>query len=229
MLQRSIMRSAEDFNKFYKKEDPWYVQKYFDTRNIIISEIIKKHNKKKSLELGSGEGNFTKFFSEPNHTANDISSIALERLKRKFPSVKLMHGDMLDINFDDFDVIFAIEVIYYLSEKERDLFFKKVKQFTSLKKEFIFSSPIIGRNIHRYYFTPKDIYDKIKKNDLKIIYEVPLNYYPCEDNLIMKIISKSLYIVIKIFEKLKIYSVLKFIVKNLPDKFVYQKLFIVSS
>ena len=42
------MRTAKEFNTFYKKKDPWGVLKSNDTRNIIIKKIIEKYQTKKT-------------------------------------------------------------------------------------------------------------------------------------------------------------------------------------
>jgi 16S rRNA A1518/A1519 N6-dimethyltransferase RsmA/KsgA/DIM1 with predicted DNA glycosylase/AP lyase activity len=94
------MKTAKDFNNFYKKKDPWGVFKDDNTRIEIIKKIIEKYQINKTLELGCGEGNFTKYFKKENLICNDISSIALNRLKIKYPKIKIIEGDMLRINFN---------------------------------------------------------------------------------------------------------------------------------
>ena len=60
-----IKRKEKYFNNFYKNKDPWNVEKTYNERNIKIKKLILKYQKKKTLELGCGEGNLTKYFKNP--------------------------------------------------------------------------------------------------------------------------------------------------------------------
>ena len=117
------MITAKYFNNLYKKKDPWNLEKIEDTKDEIIEKIIKKYKKNKTLELGCGEGSLTHYFKKKHLICNDISKIALKRFKKKYPKIKTINANMLNINFNNYDSIFAFECIYYLSKIERKKFF----------------------------------------------------------------------------------------------------------
>ena len=50
------------FNNFYKNKDPWNVEKTYNEKKIKINKLILKYQKKKTLELGCGRGEFDKIF-----------------------------------------------------------------------------------------------------------------------------------------------------------------------
>ncbi len=222
------MRTARDFNNYYKKKDPWNFSTSDDTRDEIIEKIIKKYQKNKTLELGCGEGSLTHYFKKKHLICNDISKIALKRFKKKYPKIKTIKGDMLKVNFNDYDSIFAFECIYYLLKKERKKFFVKVDRFLKKNKTFVFSTPIIGNSVYRYYFTDKELKKIFKQFNFNLISERKLNvFYPNKLKLnflailIIQIIFKSMYIL-----KLNKYRYL--ILNILPEKFIYQKLYVLK-
>jgi SAM-dependent methyltransferase len=222
------MRTSKEFNNFYKKKDPWDVLKIDNTRNEIIKKIIKKYQYNKTLELGCGEGNFCKYFNKKNLKCNDISLIALKRLKKKYPMIKTIKKDMLKINFEKFDSIFAFECIYYFSQQERLQFFLKIKKFLKKNKVFIFSTPIIGNSTYRYYFTDRELKKIFKRFNINLIGEKKLNiYFPKKYKLdffirlVIRIIFKGMY-------AFKLSKYRHLILNILPQSFIYQKAYVLK-
>lgn len=222
------MRTAKEFNSFYKKKDPWGFLKSNDTRNEIIKNTIEKYQTNKTLELGCGEGNFTKYFKKKDLICNDISSIALNRLKIKYPKIKIIKGDMLKINFNNFDSIFAFECIYYLSEVERKKFFVKVKKFLTNNKVFIFSTPIIGNSIYRYYFTDKELKKIFKKLNVSLINENKLNIFYSNKHELDFFIRLMIKIIFKLMSICKLNKYRYLILRILPERFIYQKVYVLK-
>src|SRR5262249_17398932 len=70
--------------------------------------------------------------------------------------------DFLDVPFGDFDVIAAIECLYYLSNEEQDAVLAKIAR-EHRGRTVIISAPIIGSNQHRKYFTHSEIVDKLER------------------------------------------------------------------
>ena len=67
----------------------------------------------------------------------------------------------------------AIEAIYYLNEEERNKFFKKL---LNKKVTLILSTPIIGENQNRRYFTDNEVKKKFSALNFKLIEEKNLNF-----------------------------------------------------
>lgn len=222
------MRTAKEFNTFYKKKNPWGVSKSNETRNIIIKKIIEKYQTKKTLELGCGEGNFTKYFKKKHLICNDISSLALNRLKIKYPKIKIIKGDMLKINFNNFDSIFAFECIYYLSKVERKKFFVKVKKFLTNNKVFIFSTPIIGNSIYRYYFTDRELKKIFKELNVSLINEKKLNIFYSNKYKLDFFIKLMIKIIFKLISICKLNKYIHLILNILPERFIYQKVYVLK-
>jgi 2-polyprenyl-3-methyl-5-hydroxy-6-metoxy-1,4-benzoquinol methylase len=153
------MRTASDFNQFYAVQDPWrtngagFRDRVFRHR---LAGIIRGQN---LLELGCGEGHLTEtVFSEAkNVTGIDISDVAIERAQAKrLPYARFECRDMLRTSFEGYDVIAALECVYYLSPHEQVEFFEKIAR-EHKGKTLILSGPIVGQGEHRRYFTHAEL------------------------------------------------------------------------
>ena len=221
-----MMRTDKEFNLLYKKKNPFRVLESNDTRNVIIKKIIETYQTNKTLELGCGEGNFTQYLKKKHLTCNDISSIALNRAKIKYPKIKIINGDMLKINLNNFDSIFAFDCVYYLSKVERKKFFVKVKKFLTNNKVFIFSTPITGFTDNN--FTDKELKKIFKELNVSLINEKKLNVFYSNKyklDFFIRLIIKIIFKLISIC-KLKKYSYL--ILNILPERFIYQKVYVLK-
>ena len=140
------MRSAQDFDRYYETSDPWGISKYRfrdrGLRRLIGSYVFGRA----VLELGCGEGHLTQsVFSDARAvTGVDISSVAISRAEaRGLPNARFQVADFLDIPFIGYDVIAAIECLYYLSPAEQDAVLDKVAT-EHRGKPFVLCVPIIG-------------------------------------------------------------------------------------
>lgn len=98
------------------------------------------------LELGCGEGHLTEavFGDACAVMGVDISNVAISRAAaRDLPNARFQVADFLNIPFADYDVIAAIECLYYLSPAEQDILFDKVAT-EHRGKPFVLCVPIIG-------------------------------------------------------------------------------------
>jgi 2-polyprenyl-3-methyl-5-hydroxy-6-metoxy-1,4-benzoquinol methylase len=144
------MRTATDFDRFYSESaDPWKLS-HAGFRDRALRRAISAHVTGKTvLELGSGEGHLTSTVFERARrvTGIDISSVAVDRARlRSLPNAEFVVSDFLSVPLSGYDVITAIECLYYLSSPEQDLFIDKIgRQHGGL---LIVSAPIIGG---RYY------------------------------------------------------------------------------
>ena len=123
------MRTAADFNSFYATPDPWRISRA-RFRDKVLRRCLTPFVRGKSvLELGCGEGHLTQavFGKARSVVGIDISDVAIDRARSlDLPNARFESADLLRTSFEGYDVIAAIECIYYLSLQERGEFLEKV-------------------------------------------------------------------------------------------------------
>jgi len=167
-----------------------------------------------ALELGCGEGHLTQavFGDASTVTGIDISRIAISRAAaRELPNARFQVADFLDIPFAGYDVIAAIECLYYLSPAEQDVVLDKVAT-EHRGKPFVLCVPIIGgkypthpgvtRTLARHGMAP------VKSHNLTIRHDSLRN--------------RALAIA------LKLAPIGHTLLDRVPDGFVYQRCYITS-
>jgi 2-polyprenyl-3-methyl-5-hydroxy-6-metoxy-1,4-benzoquinol methylase len=173
------LRSAENFDSYYQSPDPWGIGNA-SRRDKALSRIIGSYVAGKTvLELGCGEGHLSAsvFRDALSIKGVDISPIALSRATTlSLPNASFDVSDFLNVSFAGYDVIAAIECLYYLSPDEQDAFFLKLAR-EHVGKIFILSGPIIGSNEYRTYFTHDGIKETFAQHGLSIIEWQNLNAY----------------------------------------------------
>jgi hypothetical protein len=86
------------------------------------------------------------------------------------------NSDFLNISFDGYDVVTAIECLYYLAPEDQEVFFEKLAREHS-GKIMILSGPIIGENEHRKYFTHQSLLETFTRHGMHVIEFHNLNIY----------------------------------------------------
>jgi SAM-dependent methyltransferase len=145
------MRTADDFNRYYATPDPWGISRAMFRDRVLSRHLTRSIRNKSVLELGCGEGHLTKaiFHKARSVTAVDISDVAIARAKAlNLRNARFETADLLETSFEGYDVIAAIECIYYLSRQEREAFLEKVAREHS-GKMLLLSGPII--DYQRYF------------------------------------------------------------------------------
>jgi predicted TPR repeat methyltransferase len=174
-----LLRSAEDFDSYYQTPDPWRIGDA-SRRDRELSKVIGRHVAGKTvLELGCGEGHLTAsvFRDAASIRGIDISSIAVSRaIALSLPNASFQTSDFLNVDFAGYDVIAAIECLYYLSPDEQEAFFQKLAG-ECVGKIFILSGPIIGSNEYRTYFTDKGLRQTFARHGLAVVESRNLNVY----------------------------------------------------
>jgi len=121
--------------------------RYEETINFIKSKI-DVYRTYDILDIGCSHGDFTKIIAETfvnsNIFASDIAEIAIKMAKKYVGKGGYEVCELPDLPFKGkkFDIIFAIEVLYYLNEKDR---YKSIESIYKKLKDggyFIFSSVI---------------------------------------------------------------------------------------
>lgn len=173
------MRSAADFDSYYQSPDPWGLA-HASRRDRALARVVGPHIVDKTvLELGCGEGHLTRaiFDRARNVTGIDISSVAIARAEAaNIPNARFEISDFLETSFEGYDVIAALECIYYLSPSEQESFFLKLAS-EHAGKTFVLSGPIIGSNKHRTYFTDAGIRKTFARHGLSLLECRNLNAY----------------------------------------------------
>jgi predicted TPR repeat methyltransferase len=126
---------------------------------------------KSVLELGCGEGHLTQaVFSQARAvTGIDISEVAIRRASAlHLCNARFENRDFLRTSFEGYDVIAAIECLYYLLPNEQEEFFAKVAREHE-RKLLIISGPIIGENQHRKYFTHAGLLETFGQHGLSVV------------------------------------------------------------
>lgn len=139
------MRTAEDFNLYYAKTDPWNISRSRFRDRVLRRCLGRFVRDKFVLELGCGEGHLTEavFGRARSVIGIDISDVAIARARSlELPNARFETGDLLETSFKGFEVIAAIECIHYLSHPEQGAFLEKVAR-EHAGKILLLSGPIV--------------------------------------------------------------------------------------
>jgi SAM-dependent methyltransferase len=209
------MRTASEFNEYYSKPDPWRITGAWYRDNALRRCIAPLIDGRSVFELGCGEGHLTEtvLCGARSVVGVDISQIAIERAKaRHLPYASFVAADFLDVSLAGFDVIAAIECLYYLPDSEQDLLLAKLaRQHRGL---FILSCPIIGDVQHGSYFTHNGLMAKLAAHGIAV--QEFHNVSPYRPNAVSRI-------AVGLFVRLPgSHLALDF----LPSRLVYQRLYI---
>jgi cyclopropane fatty-acyl-phospholipid synthase-like methyltransferase len=165
------MQTAADFDQFYAEPDPWRISRAAFRDRALRRSICNFVADKSVLELCCGEGHLTQaIFGNARHiTGVDLSAIAIQRAKSLgLANAGFMAADFLSLSFDGFDVIAAIECLYYLTPENQSMFFEKVAQ-KHRGKILIVSGPIVGKSEHREYFTHDDLLQTFARHGFSVV------------------------------------------------------------
>jgi 2-polyprenyl-3-methyl-5-hydroxy-6-metoxy-1,4-benzoquinol methylase len=162
------MRFGHEFDRLYATSpDPWGIARAGFRDRVLRERLSPYLDGKSVLELGCGEGHLTRsvFSSVRSVTGVDISQVAIERAKALcLPNADFECRDLLDISFHGYDVIIAIECLYYLSAEEQSAFFDKVTR-EHVGGVLVLSGPIIGGR----YFTHQSVMNSLAGRGFEIL------------------------------------------------------------
>jgi len=205
------MRTAEDFDLYYATPDPWHISHARFRDRVLRRRLAPFIRGKSVLELGCGEGHLTEtVFSKARSVVGvDISDVAIERAKLlRLRNARFETADFLQTSFQGYDVIAAIECVYYLSHREQGAFLEKVAK-EHAGKTLLLSGPIID---YQRYFSHKRLmlefasfgFSLIKSNNLSVYWN------PASSRLVANLIKLPLG-----------YTLLD----TLPDRMIHQRLY----
>lgn len=141
-------------SKLYKELADIYEAMYasfidYDEEYDFYSKILKTHNKKSVLEIGSGTGNLSKLFQLNNwkYIGLDMSTEMLEIARNKNPFCAFIEGDMRDFVLEqriDSILITGRSISYLLSNEDVNSTFSSIHR--NLKGGGIFCFDFIDAN-----------------------------------------------------------------------------------
>jgi len=98
----------------------------------------------------------------------DISDIAIERAKGlSLANARFVSADIVDIAFSGYDVITAIECLYYLSREECEAVLERISSERN-GKILIISAPIIDERAHQKYFVHEEIMHLLRRHRIAV-------------------------------------------------------------
>jgi 2-polyprenyl-3-methyl-5-hydroxy-6-metoxy-1,4-benzoquinol methylase len=187
------MRTAADFNLYYATPDPWHIS-HARFRDNVLRRCLKPFIRDKSvLELGCGEGHLTHtIFSKARSVVGiDISDVAIARAKSlNLSNARFESADFLQASFEGYDVIAALECVYYLSLEEQGALLKKVAE-EHPGKIFLLSGPIVD---YRRHFSHKRLmheFTTLGFTPLKF-YNLSVYWHPPSSRIIANLIKLPL-------------------------------------
>ena len=170
--------------------DEWRVARRASQR-IRYKSIIKMINKiviskDNALDVGCGNGFFSNFLSKKfkRVVAIDIDPIKIQRCRPRFnnENIIFLKNDFIveEMEFHQFDLITALEMIFYIPQNRWDNFFFKCKTNLKTNGMFVFSMNILTSDDDKNKYLK--ILDAIKKyfNVYKIIKIYRKVYYKIE-------------------------------------------------
>jgi predicted TPR repeat methyltransferase len=214
------MRTASDFDAYYADADPWRISSARSRDGLLRRSVARFVTGTKVLELGCGEGHLTQalLFDAVSVKGIDISAVAIGRaISRGLPNASFENSDFLDISYEGYDVIAAIECLYYLSASEQEAFLAKVAREHS-GKILIVSGPIIGQNEHRKYFTHEGVLDMLARHGISVIEFHNLNVHR-KTPLVNPVVANLTAALVKA-------PLGNLVLDALPDRLIYQRCYI---
>jgi 2-polyprenyl-3-methyl-5-hydroxy-6-metoxy-1,4-benzoquinol methylase len=158
--------------------DPWRISHARFRDKVLRRSTSRFIAGKTILELGCGEGHLTQaIFSDASSvTGIDLSDVAIGRARnRGLPNARFEHSGFLRTSFKGYDVIAAIECLYYLTPEDQETFFERVAR--EHRGILIISGPIIGANEHRKYFTHDCLLETFSRHSMSLVKSNNLNVY----------------------------------------------------
>ena len=132
------MDYTEEIKEYYFKwwENPQDIRNVvFDKLNEYVRMRIPPGNDKKALDIGSGHGRIVSYLLEKGYevTAVEFNKDFVAELRTRFPSIRVMAEDVLQINFEEkYDIITCIEFAPLLNKSRLSDFLSKLAETGNL-------------------------------------------------------------------------------------------------
>lgn len=209
------MRTADDFDRYYATPDPWGISRAMFRDRVLRRHLTRAIRNKSVLELGCGEGHLTQviFHKARSVTAVDISDVAIARAKSlNLRNARFETADLLETSFEGYDVIAAIECIYYLSRQEQGTFLEKVAR-EHAGKMLLLSGPIID---YQRYFGHRRLLLQFKTLGFTVVksHNLSVYWHPLSSRIVANLLKLP-----------PGYRLLDW----LPERMIYQRLYVLRA
>jgi hypothetical protein len=159
-----------------------------------------------------------RIFANPKESQlPEITQLLFQSGSKGMSNASLESSDFLKVTFTGYDVIAAIECLYYLSASEQEAFFDKIAREHS-EKTLIISGPIIGQNEHRRYFTHKSMLDTLRRHGISVIDFYNINVHR-KTPLVNRTVANLAAALVRV-------PLGDRLLNALPDRLVYQRCYI---
>jgi 2-polyprenyl-3-methyl-5-hydroxy-6-metoxy-1,4-benzoquinol methylase len=184
------MRTTVEFNAYYAAPDPWGVSRSIFRDRVLRRRLTRAIRNKSVLELGCGEGHLTQsvFHKARLVIGVDISDVAIARAKAlKLPNAAFEAADLLEISFEGYDVITALECVHYLSHGEQGEFLARAAREHSGKMLFL-SGPIID---YQRRFSHRRLMLEFKALGFRIVgfYNLSIYWHPPSSRVVANLLK----------------------------------------
>lgn len=169
--------SGVDWEKIYQdQEEPldfsWRASQVFqhDLAITTLKQFGKEHYTS-ALDIGCSQGQFTQRLQEiaSKIIAIDLSKTAIEKAQKRYGRNDSCNGNIifevgslpyLNYNDNSYDLIVALEVLYYLKKEEQERGLDEIRRIMRDDGHLLFSTVIRGRP----YFSYEEIINLISQN-----------------------------------------------------------------
>ncbi|MEA2092915.1 MAG: class I SAM-dependent methyltransferase [Patescibacteria group bacterium] len=113
-------KDAQNIMKNLQEDYNLMAESFSATRDRMWPELkfMFNYSKKneKILDLGCGNGRFSKYLQETDYTGVDFSEKMIEEAKKRFPDKKFIVANVLNLPFEDnyFDKIYSVAMIHQI-------------------------------------------------------------------------------------------------------------------
>lgn len=147
------MSKYTDWDKRFEKEDLWQFKTNPWQKERFEQTVAMLPDYDKALDIGCMEGEFTKYL-KGNVLGVDVSQVAVDRAKKKFPALKFKKLDIEEEKLEQkFDLITVMETLYYLADQVavKDRIVSMMTEGGYLVLEHVLESACNGKEIARPY------------------------------------------------------------------------------
>ncbi|MFJ7827668.1 class I SAM-dependent DNA methyltransferase [Psychrobacillus sp. NPDC096623] len=135
---------ADSYDASVSGKDPEY-RDVFEGYESILNEVTKRVSGT-IIEFGTGTGNLTAKLLEAGNSVIGIepNSKMLEVTAERFPSIKLMDGDLLefDVQNKNIDAIVSTYVFHHLTDEEKGIALRKYASLLPINGKIVFADTV---------------------------------------------------------------------------------------